>query len=121
MGAISRPGLVKAGVAAAFAASAALLFVEGDERNGSLAFFLAWAAVHVLYGIFSASFWALLIVVTCPPLFVAAASGSWLAATFVELFYGVPFAFTGVVGRRIWELRRRPALPASEGGEDWPE
>ena len=86
------------------------LFVLGDERDGSLPFFLAWFAVHVLYGIVSGSFWALLIVVTCPPLFVATSSGNgddtplWLQAFFVEAFYGVPFAFVGIVARRIWQL-----------------
>jgi len=112
-------------VAAAFAASAAAFFVLGDERDGSLAFFLAWLGVHVLYGIVSGSFWALLIVVTCPPLFVATTSAHnsdnmplWLQAAFVEAFYGVPFAFMGVLARRIWQLRRRPALPEGPGGED---
>lgn len=111
-------------VAAAFAALAAALFVLGDERDGSLPFFLAWFAVHVLYGIVSGSFWALLIVVTCPPLFVATSSGGsddtplWLQAAFVETFYGVPFAFIGVLARRIWQLHRRPELrPASRREE----
>jgi len=107
-------------VAAAFAASAAALFVLGDERDGSLPFFLAWFAVHVLYGIVSGSFWALLIVVTCPPLFVAASSGNgddtplWLQSFFVQSFYGVPFAFVGILARRIWQLRRRELPPRSQ-------
>ena len=112
-------------VAATFAASAAALFVLGDERDGSLRFFLAWLAVHVLYGIVSGSFWALLIVVTCPPLFVATTSAAnsdnmplWLQAAFVEAFYGLPFAFVGILARRIWQLRRRPKLPESSDGED---
>ena len=111
-------------VAAAFAASAAALFVLGDERDGSLPFFLAWFAVHVLYGIVSGSFWALLIVVSCPPLFVAAGSGNgddtplWLQSFFVEAFYGVPFAFAGILARRIWQLRRRPELPAPSQREE---
>ena len=114
-------------VAAAFAASAAALFVLGDERDGSWPFFLGWLAVHVLYGIASGSFWALLIVVTCPPLFAATSSGNgddtplWLQAAFVEIFYGVPFAFVGILARRIWHLRHRPALPAPPGREDTPE
>jgi hypothetical protein len=101
-------------VAGAFAASTAALFVLGDERDGSLPFFLAWLAVHVLFGIVSGSFWALPIVVACPPLFVATASGSgddtplWLQAAFVEAFYGIPFAFMGIVGRRLWQARRPP-------------
>ena len=113
-------------VAAAFAASAAVLFVVGDERGGSLPFFLAWLAVHVLFGIVSGSFWALLIVVTCPPLFVATSAGNgddtplWLQAFFVEAFYGVPFAFMGIVARRIWQLRRRPELPVDASREDSP-
>ena len=111
-------------VAAAFAASAAALFVLGDERDGSLPFFLAWFAIHVLYGLVSGSFWALLIVVTCPPLFVATSSGDsgdtplWLQAFFVEGFYGVPFAFVGIVGRRLWRIRRRPALSAESAREE---
>jgi hypothetical protein len=35
----------------------------------------------------------------------------------------VPFAFVGIVGRRIWQLRRRPQrpeLPAESGREDPP-
>jgi hypothetical protein len=111
-------------VAAAFAASAAALFVAGDERDGSLPFFLAWFAVHVLYGLVSGSFWSLLIVVTCPPLFVATSSGDggdtplWLQAFFVEGFYGVPFAFVGIVARRLWRIRRRPELSAESGREE---
>jgi len=112
-------------VAAAFAASAAALFVLGDERDGSLPLFLAWLAVHVLYGIVSGSFWALLIVVTCPPLFVATTNAAnsdnmplWLQAAFVEAFYGLPFAFVGILARRIWQLRRRPELPKSSERED---
>ena len=113
-------------VAAAFAASAAALFVLGDERDGSMPFFLAWVAVHVLYGIAAGSFWALLIVVTCPPLFVATSSGNgddtalWLQSAFVEAFYGVPFAFIGVLARRIWHLRRGE-LPPGSSREDLPE
>ena len=110
-------------VAAAFATSAAALFVLGDERDGSLPFFLAWFAVHLLYGVVSGSFWALLIVVACPPLFVATSSGKgddtplWLQAFFVEAFYGVPFAFAGILARRIWRLRRRELPPPSEREE----
>ena len=120
----SRARAADVAVAAAFAAAAAALFVLGDERDGSLPFFLAWLAVHVLYGIASGSFWALLIVVACPPLFVATASGNgddtplWLQAAFVEAFYGVPFAFMGIVGRRVFQLRRRPESPASSGREE---
>lgn len=114
----SRARAAEIAVAAVFAAAAAWLFVEGDERGGSLALFLAWAAVHVFYGAASGSFWALPIAATCPPLFVVAGSGSWLAATFVELFYGVPFAFAGVVAHRLWRARRPPALPGETRRED---
>jgi hypothetical protein len=113
----SRARVTDVAVAAAFAASAAALFVHGDERNGSLPFFLAWLAVHVLYGIVAGSFWALPIVVACPPLFVATSSGSgddtplWLQAAFVEAFYGVPFAFMGILARRLWQIRRPRELP----------
>jgi len=120
----SRARAADIAVAAAFAASAAALFVAGDERDGSLPFFLAWFAVHVLYGLASGSFWTLLIVVTCPPLFVATSSGDsgdtplWLQAFFVEGFYGVPFAFVGIVARRLWRIRRRSELPAESGREE---
>lgn len=64
----SRAGAADIAVEAAFAASAAVVFVLGDERDGSLPLFLAWLAVHVLYGIVSGSFWALVIVAcTRPP------------------------------------------------------
>jgi hypothetical protein len=123
----SRSRALRIAVAAAFAASAAALFVSGEERDGALAFFIAWLAVHVLYGLVSGSFWALLIVVTCPPLLVAPSSGAagesplWLQAAFVGAFYGVPFAFAGVLARRIWQLRRRHrALIAELGGEEPP-
>ena len=111
-------------VAAAFAASAAALFVAGEDRDGSWPFFLGWLAVHVLYGIVSGSFWALLIVVTCPPLFAATSSGNgedtplWLQSFYVEAFYGVPFAFMGVLLRRIWQLHRRPELSGEVSRED---
>lgn len=128
----ARARVTDVAVAATFAASAAALFVLGEERESSLPFFLAWLAVHVLYGAAAGSFWALLIVVTCPPLFAATSSGSgddsplWVQAFFVEAFYGVPFAFMGILGRRIWQLRRRPRqpgaeLPAEAGREDPPE
>jgi hypothetical protein len=119
----SRARAAEVAVAAVFAASAAAIFVAGDERNGSLPLFLGWLAVHVLYGIVSGSFWALVIVLTCPPLFVAmfAADGYdtplWLESAFVEAFYGVPFAFMGILGRRIWQLRRRE-LPDSSAREE---
>ena len=92
---------------AAFAGTAAWLFVEGEERGGSLPFFLAWIAAHVLFGLASGSLAALLVAVACPPLFVAAASGDWLDALFVELFYGIAFVFAGVAARRVWALRRQ--------------
>ena len=120
----SRARAADVAVAATFAASAAALFVLGDERDGSLPFFLAWFAVHVLFGIVRGSFWALLIVIACPPLFVAAGSGNgddtplWLQSFFVESFYGVPFAFIGILARRIWQLRRRPELSPPPGGEE---
>lgn len=94
-------------VAAAFAATAAWLFAAGDERDGSLPFFLGWLAVHMLYGAVNGSFWSLPIAATCPPLFVAASSSDWLEAGFVGAFYGVPLTFIGVVAHRLWRLRRR--------------
>jgi hypothetical protein len=119
----ARSRAAEVAVAAVFAASAAAIFVAGDERNGSMPFFLGWLAVHLLYGIVSGSFWALVIVLTCPPLFVAmfAEDGYdtslWLESAFVEAFYGVPFAFMGILARRIWQLRRRE-LPDSSAREE---
>ena len=120
----ARARAAEVAVSAVFAAAAAAIFVAGEERNGSLPLFLGWLAVHVLYGIVSGSFWSLLIVLTCPPLFVAmfAADGDdtelWLQSVFVEGFYGVPFAFMGILARRIWLLHHPPALPDSSERED---
>ena len=114
----ARARLTEIALAAAFAGSAAWLFVEGEERDGSLPFFLAWIAVHILFGFANGSVTALLIAISCPPLFVAAGSGDWLDALFVELFYGVAFAFAGVVARRAWELRRLARLPDEPSRED---
>lgn len=114
----SRARAAEIAVATAFAGAAAWLFLQGDERGGSLPFFLAWVAAHVLYGAARASFWALPIAATCPPLFVVAGSGSWLEATFVEVFYGVPFTFAGVIAHRLWRARRPPALSGETGRED---
>ena len=120
----ARARAAEVAVAAAFAAAAAAVFVEGDERNGALSLFLAWLAIHVVYGVVSGSFWALVIVLTCPPLFVAMFADDgydtalWLEAVFVEAFYGVPFAFMGILARRIWQLHRRPALPDRPPRED---
>ena len=105
---------------AAFAAAAATIFVLGDARDGSLPYFLLWLAVHVLYGIVSGSFWSLLIVLVCPPLLIAGFRPDgyemppWLEAAFIEVFYGLPFAFMGIVARRLWRLRH-PKL------EEWSE
>ena len=110
---------------AAVAAGAAALFVLGNDRNDSLAFFLAWLLLHVLYGFVAGSFWTLAVVLSAPPLLVAAAGSNgddtplWLQAASVELFYGVPFAFVGVLGRRLWQARRPTVLPDAgvrEGG-----
>jgi hypothetical protein len=114
----ARSRLTEIALAAAFSGSAAWLFAEGEARDGSLPFFLAWIVVHVLFGLASGSLTALPIAIACPPLFVAAGSADWLDALFVELFYGVAFVFTGVVLRRAWELRRRAALPEEPPRED---
>ena len=78
------------------------LFVLGDERDGSLPFFLAWLAVHVLYGIVIGSFWALADrrhrarrCSSPTSLGNGDETPLWLQAFFVEAFYGVPFAFIG--------------------------
>jgi hypothetical protein len=101
-----RARLTEVALAALFSGAAAWLYLEGEERDGSLPFFLAWAAVHVLFGVAAGRVAALLIVVAGPPLFVAGGGGSWAEAMFVELFYGVVFTFAGIVGRRAWQIRR---------------
>jgi len=116
---ISRAAALGLASGAAFAASAATIFVLGDARGGSLPFFLAWLGVHALYGIVNGSFSSLVIVLACPPLLIAAfgpdgdETALWLEAVFIEAFYGVPFAFMGIVARRLWQMRRRPE------SEDW--
>lgn len=108
---VSRSSVLRVAVGAAFAAAAATIFVLGDARDGSVPYFLLWLAVHVLYGIVSGSFWSLLIVLVCPPLLIAgfrpggAETPLWLEAAFIEVFYGLPLAFMGVVTRRLWRLR----------------
>jgi ABC-type transport system involved in multi-copper enzyme maturation permease subunit len=110
-------------VGAAVAAAAAALFVAGNDRDDSLAFFLAWLFLHVLYGCAVGSFWVLAVVLAAPPLLVALAGSNgddtplWLQAASVELFYGVPFAFLGVLGRRLWQARRPPVLPGADARE----
>lgn len=100
-------------MAAAFAGAAAALF--GADRPWAA--FAAWLAVHALYGVASGSFWALVVALTCPPLLVAGfrpdgeETPLWLEAAFVGAFYGVPLTFVGVLGRRLWQLRR-PAADA---------
>jgi hypothetical protein len=106
----ARARLTEIALAAAFSFAAAWLFLEGDERDGSLPFFLAWAAVHVAYGVAAGRLAALLIALAGPPLFVAGAGGSWADAFFVELFYGVVFTFAGVVALRAWRIRRAGKL-----------
>jgi hypothetical protein len=101
-----RARVTEIALAAAFSAAAAWLYLEGDERGGSLPFFLAWAAVHVVFGAAAGSLAALVVAVACPPLFAVAGGGSWIEAAFVELFYGVAFVFAGVVARRVWHGRR---------------
>jgi hypothetical protein len=114
----ARARLTEIALAAAFAGTAAWLFVEGEERGGSVPFFLAWVVVHVLFGFANGSLAALVIAVTCPPLLVAAGSADWADALFVELFYGLAFAFAGVVAHRARDLRRRARLPEEPPRED---
>ena len=115
-----RARVTEIAVAAAVAATAAALF--GEDRPW--AFVAGWLAVHLLYGVVSGAFWALVVALTCPPLFVAGLKPDgddgelWVAALFVGAFYGVPLTFMGVVARRIWRLRRRAAaLPEGDEGE----
>jgi hypothetical protein len=106
----ARARLTEIALAAAFSFAAAWLFLEGEERDGSLPFFLAWAAVHVGYGVVAGRLAALPIAVAGPPLFVAGGGGSWVDAVFVEIFYGIVFVFAGVVARRAWRIHRTGKL-----------
>lgn len=110
----ARSRVTEIAVAAAFATTAAALF--GEDRPW--AFVAGWLAVHLLYGIVSGSFWALVVALVCPPLLVAGFepdghdTALWVQAAFVGAFYGVPLTFIGVVARRLWRLRRgAAALP----------
>ncbi len=109
---------------AVFSITAAGLFALGDEREGSLLFFLAWLGAHIAYGVAAGSFWALAVVLACPPLLVAAGldrvdeTPLWLQSASAELFYGVPFAFMGIVACRLWQARRQQRLMADPPGED---
>ena len=113
---IPRPNAAQIAAGAAFTAVAATLFVVPDEWEAapSLAFFLAWIAAHSAYGVLSGSFRSLAVVLIGPPLAVALTpydgydTALWIQAGFAAVFYGIPFAFLGVVARRMWQLTRRP-------------
>jgi hypothetical protein len=106
-----RARLTEIALAAVFSGVAAWIYLAGEERDGAIAFFLAWAAVHVAFGLATGRIAALAIAVAGPPLFVASGGGSWVEAVFVELFYGLAFTFTGLVARRAWQAWRPTALP----------
>ena len=128
-GSLGPPDAVKgrnaaAVVSTAFVAAAAGIFVVGDEWDSAPSgLFLVWLGVHVVYGALLASFWALPVALLVP---VAIAplpwdgddTALWAQAAFAELFYGIPFVFIGVVGRRLWRARRPAELPAPQPREE---
>ena len=116
--------LARAIVPAIFVAAAAGIFVVGDEWDGAPAgLFLVWLAVHLAYGAVVATFWALPVALLVP-LVVAPLPWDgddtelWIQVAFAEVFYGIPFVFIGVIGRRLWQARRRPGLPAPQSREE---
>ena len=118
--------IARATVSVLFVAAAAAIFVVGDEwDSGPAGLFLVWLGVHVLYGALFASFWALPVTLVVP-LVIAPLPWDgkdtelWVQAAFAELFYGIPFVFIGVVGRRLWQARRPPGLPTPGSREEAP-
>jgi hypothetical protein len=104
-------------VSLAFVAASTAIFVVNDEWEDAPGWlFLVWLVLHTAYGAALASFWALPVTLLVP---VAIAplpwdgedTELWVQAAFAEGFYGLPFVFIGVIGRRLWEVRRRPELP----------
>jgi hypothetical protein len=104
-------------VSAVFVAVSAALFMIGSEwESGPDGLFLLWLGVHLAYGAVLAAFWtlpvALLVPVVVAPLpWDGGETAYWVQALFVEAFYGVPFVFIGVIGRRLWQARRPAELP----------
>jgi hypothetical protein len=104
-------------VSLAFVAASAAIFVVNDEWEDAPGWlFLAWLVLHAAYGAALASFWALpvalLVPVAIAPLpWDGGDTELWVQAAFAEGFYGLPFVFIGVIGRRLWEARRPPELP----------
>jgi hypothetical protein len=106
-----------------FVVAAAGIFVVGDEwDSGPAGLFLVWLAVHVVYGALLPTFWTLPVTLVVP-LVIAPLPWDgddtqlWVQALFAEAFYGIPFVFIGVIGRRLWLARRRPGLPGHQPRE----
>ncbi len=111
-------------VSVAFVAAATAIFIVGDEWDDAPgALFLVWLAVHLAYGAIVGEFWALPVALLVP---VAIAptpwdgtdTALWVQAAFAEIFYGIPFIFIGVIGRRLWLMRRPPELPPAARREE---
>ena len=43
-----------------------------------------------------------------------------MQAAFAEVFYGIPFVFIGVIGRRLWQARKPAELPPAVRREEAP-
>lgn len=105
-------------LSAAFVAVAAGIFVLGSEwDDGPAGLFVVWLAAHLAYGAAVATFRALPVTLLVPlaiaplPWQSGEETAYWTQAAFAELFYGIPFVFIGVVGRRLWQARRPATLP----------
>jgi hypothetical protein len=116
--------LARAIVSAIFVAAAAGIFVVGDEWDAAPGgLFLVWLGVHLAYGAVLATFRALPVALLVP-LAVAPLPWDgydtelWVQAAFAEIFYGIPFVFIGVVGRRLWQARRQAELPGRQPREE---
>ena len=111
----------------AFVGAAAAIYIAGDEWDSAPgALFLVWLGVHLAYGAAVASFWALPVallvpIVIAPTPWDGTETELWVQAAFTEIFYGIPFVFIGVVGRRLWQLRRPAELPAAARREEAPQ
>jgi hypothetical protein len=119
-----RPGALSAALSLVFVVAAAAIFIVGDEWDSAPgALFLVWLGVHLAYGAIVASFWALPVALLVP-LAIAPTPWDgydtelWMQAAFAEIFYGIPFVFIGVIGRRLWQIHRPAGLPPAAPREE---